>query len=296
MKILYATDGAPHSEVSAELLLDVADRGRNTVTVLSVFEAGTFLPIRGSESRALRAQAEQAVDQGMSFLRRGGFRVDGKVAAGLPGDQIVKIAQTDAFDLVVVGAGQRGSIVEALIGSVSMYVLHHSPASVLMVHQRPSTTDRPRALIGVDQTAGSQEAIDLAGAFLDPDRVDVRVLSVTDVSATLPVPPFMEQVYEMSSLSSWAEETALEEAASIAGDAAKELTSLGFRTTHSAVLGGARHALLKEGVDGGFDIIIVGTRHLGPLRGALVGSVSDWIAHRSPATLVAQRANHPAPT
>ncbi|HIK43734.1 MAG TPA: universal stress protein, partial [Leptolyngbyaceae cyanobacterium M65_K2018_010] len=39
-------------------------------------------------------------------------------------------------DLIVVGRRERGRIKAALLGSVSNYVVHHAPCSVLIVHSR----------------------------------------------------------------------------------------------------------------------------------------------------------------
>ncbi|KAK6175438.1 hypothetical protein SNE40_013903 [Patella caerulea] len=54
------------------------------------------------------------------------------VAAASPGEAIVKAADEEEADLVIVGCRGRGKIRRTLMGSVSDYVVHHCAAPVLI--------------------------------------------------------------------------------------------------------------------------------------------------------------------
>lgn len=54
--------------------------------------------------------------------------------SGTPGRCICEVAREWDADLVMVGSHGRTGLKELLLGSVSNYVVHHSPCSVMVVH------------------------------------------------------------------------------------------------------------------------------------------------------------------
>ena len=82
----------------------------------------------------LRSRTAQATNAGVSaeFTQN----------VGNPGKTICAIARTWGADLIVLGRRGLSGLSEFLLGSVSNYVLHHAPCSVLTVQTVKTTTEQ----------------------------------------------------------------------------------------------------------------------------------------------------------
>ena len=144
MNALIATDGSEASQdalrVAAELmpddtaliLLTVVPRPLQPEDDAGGFEGPLFSEEEArDEARSEQVSAAGALAATASVL--GARPVEQRVREGEAGQAICDEAKELGVDIVVVGSHDKGPIARALLGSVSDYVVHHSPCPVLVV-------------------------------------------------------------------------------------------------------------------------------------------------------------------
>jgi nucleotide-binding universal stress UspA family protein len=145
--ILVAVDGSPDAD---QALTEAIDLAVGEHTRLTLMTAAAELPptvylMAGEETGRL---IETARAEGEAILTRARERVpaDLPVATVLADEPIrtALIAQitNGHHDLVVMGSRGRGAVRATLLGSVSHYILHHSPVPVLIIHADRSSEAR----------------------------------------------------------------------------------------------------------------------------------------------------------
>ncbi|MGB3768588.1 MAG: universal stress protein [Phormidesmis sp.] len=71
-----------------------------------------------------------------------GVRAEVMQVEGAPGRAICDCAKSDSADLIIMGSHGRKGLSEIFMGSVSNYVTHHAPCSVLIVHTSPNNQEQ----------------------------------------------------------------------------------------------------------------------------------------------------------
>ncbi|MBE9140654.1 universal stress protein [Nodosilinea sp. LEGE 07088] len=150
-KILVALD---HGETCAPLFqqaITLAQTTGATLMLLSVLEPGgdgslTMPPYYGYpmplgvDDTVWLDLHREAKARGLTMLRAftdqattAGVPTEFTQAAGSPGRAICTLAKTWEADLILVGSHGRKGLSELFLGSVSSYVMHHAPCSVMVV-------------------------------------------------------------------------------------------------------------------------------------------------------------------
>jgi len=147
--ILVAIDGSPDAEEALRQAIDLAESEHTRLTLITGVQElpATAYLVAGV---VLSGLIEDAHAEAEAILRRGRERVpdDLSVTAVLAEEPIrialIRQLEQGCHDLVVMGSRGRGAVRAALLGSVSHYVLHHSPVPVLIVHTHRAAASRSR--------------------------------------------------------------------------------------------------------------------------------------------------------
>ena len=138
-KILVPIDGSENSMRALEHGLFLCSKLKSSLTILYVIEIPPFLYI----------QSQKLVNSIMLTLENEaqGILADGKMQGqkynivpdslflegGNTGSIIIDYSEKNNFDFIIIGSKGKGNFKNALLGSVSHRVLHHSKNPVLIV-------------------------------------------------------------------------------------------------------------------------------------------------------------------
>lgn len=287
MKILFATDGSPSSQWVARLLLRLADRTKNEITVLSISSPkGARWPNIGRRfDPETKHDAEELAALTAAELESAGFRTASRTAEGRPAEKILSSIESERYELTAIGAGhrRRGAL---LLGSVGNHVLHHSPSSVLIVRDEPPDKPKGNVLVGVEGSQEASRGVEVLLEFADPARCAVSVVAVAEVLAPTAFPPGHGYALSLPNPEDEAEMTST--AKGHAKEAADRLSNAGFSVERKVILGRAPDRLLAEAKILMSDIVAVGSRGHGAVDRTILGSVSEEVARSAGACLVAR--------
>jgi nucleotide-binding universal stress UspA family protein len=272
MKVLYATDGGDPAKNALSLFARAAAPDKARVTAVTV--------VRQADASA------DVLGSAIATLEAAGFPAEERVLNGHPGPAILDELDRGGYQLAVVGAGNRSRLGRRLMGSVSTKLLHAAPASVMIVRRLAHDAPQVRVLVGSDGSEDADRTVNRIIGLLNPSSCHVHVLSVAEQlmpDLTLPIP---RVAYATGAPTPELEREWTEAAQSFAAAAAAKLERAGFRTDTRAVLGAPAARLLAETERIGADLVAVGSRGLGAVDRASLGSVSDQVVREAPATLV----------
>lgn len=199
MKILIAADGSSHSHDAIALLKQLKFPADSEIVLLNVLEDfkafayGSDVRDHVHEQLHERREDEAArlLDEVAESFGPNGFRLRTAIREGHVADEITRLAEQEAADLVVVGSRGLSGLDRFLLGSTSEKVLKHAPCSVLL--SRPgdksdelldAPKDRLRIQLCWDGSPACDEALAILTRLPLGQLADIRIVSVMSLMRT----------------------------------------------------------------------------------------------------------------
>lgn len=270
-RIVVALDGSPASRHALAWARDVA-----RLTSAEVVPVGVVVPpyVEGAAglgggggwayANLLDAERDRVGDMvrdASDALAGEGIASHALVSVGPPAERIAHAARREKADLVVVGSHGRGPLGRLLLGSVADAVKTHVACDVLIARTPPRSGE---VLAAVDGSRPSAIAAATASRIAAAWRARLTVLHVVD---RLSSPPFSREGLILPP-----------------GAAA---------VTYVTSTGNPAERIVAYAREHAVSLVAMGSRGLGNVGGALVGSVSNRVAHESAASVLLVKEGRP---
>lgn len=283
--IVAAVDNSPASLRAARLLAGYqGERSRLAVVALNVqCRPFTLWPgpaiDPGAVDAALLREGKLQLEPARALLAEAGLEPQAVVRLSIPAEAIAEEGTRRGAAAIVMGTRGHGALSGFALGSVAMRVAHRAQVPTLLV--QPDTVlpgalgSSVRVLVPLDGSAHATRAVSQLlswGAWLGEmqlDLVNVRP-GPAPWDSLLPV--------DRGVLDDWDSRQA--EQATRDARALLHIARLGYQLHE--VAGEPAAQIARLACELGSDLIVMGTRGLGAVHHALVGSVALKAAHASP--------------
>ncbi len=145
-RILVPLDGSVHAEKALMWALDLAEKYRASVELLTVvplletFVTGVYaksgkVPLFGPTPKELQERAEIMLKDELNKAKEKSphLKISTRVLEGKPSEKIVEAAKEGSYDLIVMGSRGLGGVKEFFLGSVADRVACESKITVTIV-------------------------------------------------------------------------------------------------------------------------------------------------------------------
>jgi nucleotide-binding universal stress UspA family protein len=262
-KILVAIDGSDHSDYALNVAVKIGEKYFSGIDLVHVETSSS------GTSNASSVKSDNLLDDRVEIVKERKLNCNPiSIQSNDPAGEILKLANSSGYGLVVLGSRGLGGLKSLVMGSVSSKVAKECKRSVLVVKTRIEVV--PKLLLGYDGSEESNKALDFAADLGVKFRSQVDAVCVFNI----PVSP---EAYIGTEVDRWEKDmrTTLESA--VAKLKANGVRSQGKILDHTNVA----LALASEAEKGSYDIVVVGSRGQGRLKSLFLGSVASGIANSS---------------
>jgi nucleotide-binding universal stress UspA family protein len=273
-KILLATDGSKDAWLATNTAIGLA---MVTGSELQVVNVGVAVPalLKPLDIKPARVEQEarRLLDEEVKNIENvGGTVARSHLMMGDAAQEIVNLAEEQKVGLIAIGSRGRGRIERALIGSVSDSVVRHAHCPVLVVRWKPLIFP-VRILVATDGSEEATLAAKTAAELAQRSYSELHIMSVADAYSSH---------YDV-------QQTGLgddfpQRAQDVLDNQVKKIEQSGREVAGKHVRVSQRHPsdeIVRVAEEIGADLVVMGSRGLGGIKRALIGSVSDSVVRHA---------------
>ena len=297
-KLLVAVDGSEDSDYALNIAVKIGKQFFSVIDLVHVHVVASDVaarvvapdPIIGASASMLlpntvmndsktgsKEYSDGILANRLSVVRENGLSGSGIViqSSDVAGE-ILKLANSGAYNLVALGSRGLGGLKSLLLGSVSNKVAKEAKCTVLVMKARIEGV--PKVILGYDGSDESKKALEVASELGRSFGAVVDVLSVMNI-------PISPEGFIGSDIDKW--EKDLRQGVEVV---VEKLRSIGIKSQSMVVSHtNVSRALAEQAEKGSYDIIVVGSRGLGRLKSQFLGSVASGLANSAKTNILIVR-------
>ena len=207
---------------------------------------------------------------------------------GHPVDGILRMAEEEKVDLIVLGSRGLRGVKEFFLGSVSSGVLHHAACPVLIARGAPlpcGTGEFQHILLASDGSECAQKAAVVAVDMVQKFATSLTVLNVCADITSVSLPGEDNAPTSDVDAELYAQHL-LEHVKQNVSDLAKEK---GIYCSYHQEVGHPDETIVRFADQQSADLIVLGNRGVGGFARMLVGSVSNHVTHHASCSVLVVR-------
>jgi nucleotide-binding universal stress UspA family protein len=298
-RILLATDASKEANLAARTAVAIAEKTGSELHTVLVGLSTAYIGIGPPEIADIPAPRQEEldeeaqrllVDQVWQIEAAGGAVTRAHLRTGRPDEEIVALAEEISAGLIVVGSRGLGAIRRALMGSVSDSVVRHAHCPVLVVREdEEPVSSSSRILLATDGSAEAALSARTAADIADKFGSELHVVYVVHL-----LPMSSELSYVASRAYREAYEEAEQEAQRLLDEQVRMVQEAGGKVAQAhLVTGRPDEEVVRLSEELGAGLIALGSRGLGGLKRALMGSVSDSVVRHAHCPVLVMRKEKP---
>jgi nucleotide-binding universal stress UspA family protein len=271
--ILLATDGSKNAWLATKTAIGLAMITRSELHVVNV---GVVAPTLLKPSDVKPAQAEREarriLDEEVNNIENvGGTVARSHLRTGDAAQEIVDLAEELKVGLIAMGSRGKRRIKRTLMGSVSDSVVRHARCPVLVARWKPLIFPA-RILVAADGSEEAALAAMTAAELAHRSYSKLHIVSVADAYSS------------SDDVKTGLVENLRQRAQDVLDDQVNKIEQSGKEVARTHLRASQRHpadSIVQVAEEIGAGLVVMGSRGLGGIKRALLGSVSDSVVRHA---------------